>query len=114
MTVAESLAGARLVLRPFRCEDISERYLDWLGDVEVNCFSQRFGQTRPSPGEARRWLESRGPEELVYKTIDPALDHVGNIKAGPIDRANGRADISILIGDREAWHRGVGAEAVTC
>jgi RimJ/RimL family protein N-acetyltransferase len=110
--LAGTLTGARLVLRPFRPEDITERYLDWLADPEVNRYSRRLGQPRPSMAEARRWLEARAAEEFVYAITMPGLGHVGNVKAGPIDRANGRADISILIGERRAWNRGVGAEAV--
>ena len=115
MTLADpvdALVGARLVLRPFRPEDISERYLDWLADPDVNRYSRRLGQPRPTRAEARRWLDEREPEEFVYAVTSDELGHVGNIKAGPIDRANSRADISILIGERRAWNAGVGAEAV--
>jgi RimJ/RimL family protein N-acetyltransferase len=100
------------MLNRFRPEDISERYLDWLSDPEVNRFSQRYGQPRPIAGEARKWLDSRAPDEVVYAIFAPGLGHVGNVKYGPIDHANRRADISILIGERAAWNRGIGAEAV--
>jgi RimJ/RimL family protein N-acetyltransferase len=110
--LADTLVGARLLLRPFRPEDITERYLDWLADRETNRYSRRFGQPRPTRAAARRWLEERAPEEFVYAVTSEALGHVGNIKAGPIDRDNNRADISILLGERRAWNCGFGAEAV--
>jgi RimJ/RimL family protein N-acetyltransferase len=110
--LADALVGARLVLRPFRPEDISERYLDWLADPDVNRYSRRLGQPRPTRAEARSWLDAREPEEFVYAITTEELGHVGNVKAGPIERANSRADISILIGERRAWNSGVGAETV--
>jgi RimJ/RimL family protein N-acetyltransferase len=90
---------------------VNERYLAWLSDPVVNAHSRRAG-TSTSAMEAKLYLASLGPDEAVLGIHHRALGHVGNVKYGPIDRANDRADISILIGARDAWGKGVGREAV--
>ncbi|MGD9537718.1 MAG: GNAT family N-acetyltransferase [Alphaproteobacteria bacterium] len=105
------LAGARLTLRRFGPEAVDERYLAWLNDPVVNAHSRRFGITT-NAAEARLYLASLGPDEAVLGIHHHALGHVGNIKYGPIDRTDSRADISILIGERAAWGQGIGREAV--
>jgi RimJ/RimL family protein N-acetyltransferase len=105
------LRGARLLLRPFGPDDVDERYLGWLNDPVVNAHSRRLG-SRSSAAEARLYLASLGPDERVLGIHHHALGHVGNLKYGPIDRADSRADVSILIGERDAWGQGIGREAV--
>jgi [ribosomal protein S5]-alanine N-acetyltransferase len=115
MTVAappDEIRGGHLRLVPFSTAMITDRYLDWLADPEVNRFSRRLGRPRPSTAEALAWLRGLAPEEFVLAILDPALGHVGNIKFGPVDRENSRADLSILLGERRCWNRGLGAEAM--
>jgi [ribosomal protein S5]-alanine N-acetyltransferase len=38
--------------------------------------------------------------------------HIGNIKIGPVNQFHKFADISYFIGDRDAWGRGYGTQAV--
>tara|TARA_Y100001947_G_scaffold43741_1_gene36298 strand:+ start:20 stop:595 length:576 start_codon:yes stop_codon:yes gene_type:complete len=107
-----TLQGRTVALRPFLPGDIHERYLDWLADPEVNRYSQRLGAPRPSAEEARAYLSGLGDGEVVLGIHHPEYGHVGNVKYGPIDTANKRADISILIGERSVWGKGVGSEAI--
>lgn len=106
------LEGCSVTLRPFLPDDIHDRYLDWLADAEVNRYSQRLGAPRPSAEEARAYLAGLAEGEAVLGIHHPEHGHVGNVKYGPIDTQNNRADISILIGERSVWGKGVGAEAI--
>lgn len=101
----------RLRLIPFTADMITDRYLDWLAGDEVNKFSRRFGQARPTAAEAHSWLRGLSAAEHVLAILDPECGHVGNIKYGPIDRENARADLSILVGEYGSWNRGIGTEA---
>lgn len=105
------LRGRTVTLRPFDAAQISARYLRWLNDPEVNAYSRRRG-TRLTAADAERYLASLAAEEVVLGIHLTDHGHVGNLKYGPIDRANGRADISIVIGEPAVWGQGVGAEAV--
>jgi RimJ/RimL family protein N-acetyltransferase len=98
-------------LAPFTASDITPRYLGWLGDPEVNRYSRRLGMTTTEE-EARRYLTSLGAEEMILRIDTPGHGHVGNIKYGPIDRANSRADISIVIGERSVWGQGIATAAI--
>lgn len=62
--------------------------------------------------EAAAYLSTRGQDEVILAIETPEEGHVGNIKFGPIDREDSRADIAILIGERSVWGKGIGEEAV--
>jgi ribosomal-protein-alanine N-acetyltransferase len=111
MTEGPILRGRRLTMRPLAGDLVGERYVRWLNDPEVNRFSQRFGTTTTLE-EAEAWLAGLGPTETVFAVLDPECGHVGNVKVGPVDARNSRADISILIGEQSVWGKGIGTEAM--
>ena len=95
-------------------ENVSDAYVGWLADPEINQFLEsRFAvHDHASVGAfVSNMLESSG--NLLLGIRDRGLDrHVGNIKLGPIDRHHGLGEIGIMIGDREAWGRGIGSSAI--
>jgi RimJ/RimL family protein N-acetyltransferase len=110
--VPTRLIGARVVLVPFTGALITPRYLGWLADGEVNRYSRRLGQPAPSAEEARAWLAGLARDEIVYVIETDDFGHVGNVKYGPIKWSNLSADISIVLGERQIWGQGYGAEAI--
>jgi ribosomal-protein-alanine N-acetyltransferase len=105
------LRGRQAILRPFGSSDITPRYLAWLNDPEVNRYSRRFGM-QTSADEARRYLEGLAPGEVILSIETAEHGHVGNIKYGPIDYHNSRADISIVLGEKRVWGRGIATAAI--
>jgi len=105
------LSGRTIKLRQFEIADVTPRYIAWLNDKTVNAFSQRAG-IHTTAEDARAYINSLGAGEMILAIEESELGHVGNIKFGPVDWANRRCDISILIGETECWGRGVGAQAV--
>jgi [ribosomal protein S5]-alanine N-acetyltransferase len=104
------LTGSRVTLVPFGPEHLTQRYLGWLNDPEVNAYSRRKG-VASTIDDARRYIASLRPDEIVLAIL-VGDRHVGNVKLGPVDWENACADISILVGERDVWGKGVGAEAV--
>ena len=104
------LVGPRVTLVPFGLEHMTQRYVGWLNDPDVNAYSQRKGK-RITLDDARSYMSSLRTGEIVLAIL-VGERHVGNVKFGPIDWQNSCADISILIGDREIWAQGIGAESV--
>jgi RimJ/RimL family protein N-acetyltransferase len=104
--------GRRLVLREFDASQISERYLRWLADPAVNRYSRRANTEPVSADQAAQYLMTLAKDEVVFGIHHPDNGHVGNIKYGPIDWVNRRADISIVIGECAVWGQGIGAESV--
>jgi len=109
--LSPTLYTCDLCLRPFGLADVTERYLGWLNDDVVNQFSRRYG-SHTSREEAEAYLGSLAANEAILAIDHPAHGHVGNIKYGPVDTSGERCDISILIGEKAVWGKGVGRAAV--
>lgn len=105
------LAGDRVLVRPFTAGDISEAYLGWLQDPEVVRYSgQRFrshtldtcrAYLASFEGNANHFLaicDRQSGAMLGTLTVYRSLPH-------------GTADIGIMVGARQAWGQGIGAEA---
>ncbi|MBN2517359.1 MAG: GNAT family N-acetyltransferase [Candidatus Altiarchaeota archaeon] len=112
--VSYHLTGEKIKLRALEESDIDGPYLDWLNDPDVTRFMTAgiFPQTKEM---LRNFYKSiSGAQTCVYYAIlDKATDkHIGNIKLDHIDWINRRAEIGVLVGDRNFWGRGVCKEAV--
>lgn len=108
------LSGERIYLREVRLSDVTERYYAWLNDPEV----YQFLETRFVPRSieniadfVRRMDSCENEPFFAICTKDSDL-HVGNIKLGPINWHHRNADISLLIGDRDYWGKGIASEAI--
>jgi RimJ/RimL family protein N-acetyltransferase/methionyl-tRNA formyltransferase len=114
MLIDEPLKTSRLVLRPLCRGDVSDRYVGWLNDPNVNRFLEvRFHQ--------HSFESTRAFVEQVNDSLDTLLlgmfihggsDHIGNIKIGPINHFHKRADIGLLIGESREWGKGYASEAI--
>lgn len=93
---------------------VTDAYVGWLGDPEVNRYLEsRFAVQDRASVEAFVTNLLASDTNLFLGICDRDLDlHVGNIKLGPIDRRHGLGEIGIMIGDRRAWGRGVGGRAI--
>lgn len=111
---AEWLEGNRARLRLVEPADCGERYLSWLLDPEVN----RYLETRWSEqtlDTVRAFVASMAdsPDSYLFAIVDrESGGHVGNVKIGPVNRIHQFADVSYFVGDRGAWGKGFGTEAV--
>jgi len=104
--------GEKIYLRPLRQEDLSERYLGWLNDPEVNKYMESgiFPYTKD---RLERFYEqvTTSKDQIMVAIIDKETDqHIGNVKLGPIDWSNRRATFGIMIGDKRFWGRGICVE----
>jgi len=102
--------GIRLV--PFSPRHITDRYVGWLNDPAVVRFSE-LRHRRHTRRSCRGYLDDMRAGGHGFWAIHadlPPTRHIGNI-AAYIDRANEVAEVSILIGERAAWGRGIGSTA---
>lgn len=111
---SETLRGDRVSLRLVTQDDCTERYVAWLADPEVN----RFLETRFAPqplDSVRAFVKAMtdSPNDYLFAICETEGGrHVGNVKVGPIVQRHGYADVSYFIGERAAWGKGYGTEAV--
>ena len=92
----------------------SEAYVGWMRDPLVNRYLEsRFGEHDLDSIRAFIAAMLESPAYLFLGIRSRELGrHVGNIKLGPIDRHHGTGDIGLLVGDREAWGRGLATAAI--
>lgn len=104
----------RLLLRELEPSDCTAEYVGWLNDPGVT----RFLETRHRRQDAvavRAFVEAvagRDDEYLLGIFLRPDNRHVGNIKVGPIHPIHRLADVSLLIGARDCWGKGLASEAI--
>lgn len=110
----QTLRTPRLVLRLVTEEDCTARYLGWLTDPQVN----RYLETRwseQSIGSIREFVRAMLASEHSYLFAileRGGVDHIGNIKLGPIHPHHRYADVSYFIGERSRWGMGYATEAI--
>lgn len=112
---ATPLVTARLNLRPLDARDASPVYLAWLRDPEINHFleSRHFPPADLSALADVVAAFDADPASLLFGAfLREGGTHIGNVKLGPIDPRNGRADLGFLIGDRARWGQGYASEAI--
>lgn len=114
MTIDPPILTERLQLRCLDAGDCGDQYLAWMADPGV----QRFLESRGSSHTADSLqayvarLNASGDSLLLGMFERHGHRHIGNIKLGSIDRRHERASLGLMIGDRDAWGRGFGTEAV--
>lgn len=93
---------------------VSEAYVGWLADPQVNRYLEsRFQQHDRASTVSYVEQMLLSPQVLMLGIRSLELGrHVGNIKIGPIDRRHGLGEIGIMLGDRAAWGRGVASDAI--
>jgi RimJ/RimL family protein N-acetyltransferase len=95
-------------------EFVTERYVSWLCDPEVNRYLEsRFLKHDMVSTVAFVSKMREDPDVLMLGIRSLALGaHVGNIKLGPLDHNHGIGDIGLMIGERSAWGRGLATDAI--
>ncbi len=107
------LSSKNLDFEPLDHKHLNDTYIGWLNDEEV-CRYNRHHIFPYSIKKAKAYIDniSHSTSELVLAIIERSTKkHIGNIALQHIDLINKNADISILIGDKEAWGKSYATEA---
>lgn len=106
------LMSTNIILEPLDEKHITQEYCSWLNDPEVTRFNSHgvFPHTLKSTKE---YVESsQNQRQITLAIIDTESNlHIGNIAIYKIDFINSNADISIIIGNKDFWSKGVASEA---
>jgi ribosomal-protein-alanine N-acetyltransferase len=105
------LAGELVLVRPFTNADISETYMGWLSDPEVVRFSNQRFQNHTLE-TCQSYLASFKDSANHFLAI---CDRTSGSMLGTLtvyrNLNHGTADICIMVGERQIWGKGIGAEA---
>lgn len=108
------LSGKDIYLREVRASDVNDQYYKWINDPAVN----QYLETRFVPRSIDNILgfvqAKDGDQNEPFFAIccQQTHQHIGNIKLGPINWAHRRADISLLIGNKAYWGKGIATQAI--
>lgn len=112
--VGPRISGGLINLRPIADGDLVRR-VAWLNDPEtVRLFTGSLPDRRYDMFDAERWRQSteNDPLTLVWSIETKGERHIGDVDLHDINRSEGRARLTILIGNRDYWGRGFGTDAV--
>ncbi len=104
----------RLRIRSLTRNDVTERYVRWLNDADVN----RYLESRflvQSIDSCLRYVAEMEADQFshLFGMFDRDSDvHIGNIKIGYISSIHRRGEIGLFIGEKSYWGRGLATEAV--
>jgi [ribosomal protein S5]-alanine N-acetyltransferase len=107
-------SSERLFLRKISKEDIDKGYLKWMNDDEVLSLTGSRGK-KYSKEDLSSYIDiHNNDKDFVFLAIviKDDLRYIGNIKIGPIDRETNIGDLGIIIGEKNIWGKGFGAEAI--
>ncbi|HEU0117623.1 MAG TPA: GNAT family protein [Alphaproteobacteria bacterium] len=114
MKVTEALKGKSLSLAAIDESHATETYALWLNDKDVG----RYMETRH-----KRWTtesikgfineQNASSDQMLFGIFQENGAHIGNIKLGPINIIHKNAQISLFIGDKNAWGKGYATEAIS-
>lgn len=107
------LEGENIFLEGLTEKHVCQRYANWLNDKEV-CKENSHGRVHNTLEMTRNYVLSVDKAENIAVFAIIAKDgnqHVGNISLGNISWKNKSGEISILIGEKDYWGKGLGTEA---
>lgn len=107
------LNGRNIYLESLSNKHISQAYTGWLND-KVVCRENSHGGIRYTLKMTREYVQSVDKSDKIAAFAIMAKDkkkHVGNISLGKISWDNSSGDISILIGEKDYWGKGIASEA---
>ena len=100
-------------MTPFRDEDISDRYIGWLNDPDVNRFLEvRFvHQTYDTVREHVSGFYNGQPSYMWGVYPKDKEDPIGTATLQNVDKSQGTGQTGLMIGEKEYWGQGAAAEA---
>lgn len=111
MKLPRVLADGAVALQSLDASAAEGPYLSWMNDETVGRFLEsRFAQ-HSVEGLVRFIEASNDAPDILLAGIFLDGRHVGNIKL-TLDTHHRRAEIGIVVGDREIWGRGVARTAI--
>lgn len=100
-------------LEPLSSLNMSPAYPGWLNDRNINQFLEcRFAEHSRKSCEA--YIDECAEKgERLFGIFDSNCDaHIGNIKLCGINHIHNRAQVSLFLGDRSYWNRGIASGAL--
>ena len=113
MQLNEPILSARIYLDSLKPWHAEGDYKKWVQDPLVNQYLE-FRHCVPSENELKEFIQkmNAASDSLLLGIFFKSLQHLSNIKLGPIDWRNERTTLGLFIGDRKEWGKGYATESI--
>ena len=91
-------------------KDITKKYQKWMNDPEVHKYTeQRY--KKHSLKDIRKFVKEKNKSKTeflfgIFLKKNKILNHIGNIKLGPINFIHKTAETSYFLGEKDLWGKG--------
>lgn len=108
------LEGSRIYLREMDPSEVSPEYCGWLNDPVVNQYLESRFQNATVKSVQSFVRKMKGdPANILFAIRLRSSDrHIGNIKLGPIENNHRRAEIGLVIGEKDCQGKGFASESM--
>jgi [ribosomal protein S5]-alanine N-acetyltransferase len=107
-------SNKNIYLRELMDIDVTQSYVDWLNNKEINQYLESRIVTH-SLGTVKHYVKDlfESSDNMLFGVFDNSTDkHIGNIKLGNIDVFHRKADVGLIIGEKNYWGQGVATEMI--
>jgi len=106
------ILGNLYTLKPLFSSDISEKYIGWLNDKEVNSFLE-IRNTTQTHQSVKEYIDSFycGSEKYLWGIYTKQNKHIGTVNITSNDSVN--AELGLMIGDKDYWGKQASDEAIS-
>jgi len=113
-SAAAFLLGDDFYLRPLRESDADGSWPSWLNDQNLTHYMSNGTWPVTREDQIAYFRASVGSRSMLVVAVCLKSDdrHIGNIVLNSIDLIHRKAELGIILGDREESHRGVGWKAI--
>ena len=97
-------------------KDITKKYQKWMNDLEVHKYTeQRY--KKHSLKDIKKFVKEKNKSKTeflfgIFLKKNKILNHIGNIKLGPINFIHLTAEISYFLGEKDLWEKGYTTMAI--
>ena len=109
------IRGNKVVIRPKKPSDAENDYL-WQTDPELSALDAMEPSTMPFREFYREyigWLKNPNTNRITFGIDTPDGKHIGNCVYYNIDEDKQETEIGIMIGNRNYWNKGYGADTIS-
>jgi [ribosomal protein S5]-alanine N-acetyltransferase len=112
MLAEQTLTLDRVSISPLLAEHVNETYVSWLNDPEVTKYTETTGLNTLQSVRAYVETALSARNAVMWRILCDADHHVGNIRLSNLSTLHQRAEVALMIGDRNFWGQGLATSAI--
>lgn len=108
------IVGNRIYIRLLTVMDVTDKYVNWLNDKEVNKYLEcRFSEHDLNSVKDFVKEMCKDTKNFLFGIfLRHDSSHIGNIKLGDVNLIHRFGTIGLLIGEKQHWNKGYGTETI--